>query len=384
MPTPARYSNPFATRPTRHPVESQRLRQAELFFIGLGLVAVVLQNGLHGVTNLVWWEMGLVAVVAMLFLSVSLSLRFRWSLARASFLRTRRAEIFTSVAWLAGIAAIALVWIPLRRQLGLDLSRPRAVVLWSECCLAFRAVIHVVRGTRRATGGRANPALLLVVSFLILIALGTVLLMLPRAYADRATLETGLADRLRVSLFTATSATCVTGLTVVDTGGADPYWSRLGQVVILALIQLGGLGIMTCGAFFAVTAGGSVPIRESTTLAELLESEKVGDVRRLVRTILLFTFASEIVGAALLSGLWADKTLSEQAFYSVFHSVSAFCNAGFSLTENSLLGWSTRWQVWGAAAGLIILGGLGFSVIYNVSLFARSRVTALRRDPLFG
>ena len=384
MPPAARYPNPFATRPTRHPLESRRLRHAEVFFVVLGLVAAVLQNGLHGVTSLIWWEMGLMSVLAMVFLTVSLVLRFRWSLARATFLRTRRAEILTSAVWLAGAAAILLAGGPVRRMLELDLSRPRAAVLWSECCLAFRAVIHIVRGMRKATAGGGNPAMLLVVSFLMLIGLGTVLLMLPRAAADPATLDAPFTDRLRVALFTATSATCVTGLTVVDTGGADPHWSRMGQVVILGLFQLGGLGIMTCGAFFAVAAGRSMPIRESATMAEMLESEQVGDVRRLVRAILLFTFGSELLGAVLLSGLWADLPLGERVFYSVFHSVSAFCNAGFALTQNSFVGWGTRWQVWGVLAGLIILGGLGFSVLYNVSLIVRSRLRPLPRDPLYG
>ena len=380
MRSSVRHPNPFATRPTRHPVESRRLRQTEIFFIVLGLIAAVLQNGLHGVTSLVWWEMGLVVVVAMVFLTVSVGLRYRWSLARATFLRSRRGEILVSGSWLAGVLAIVIAG----GLVAEDFSRLRGIVIWSEVCLAFRTVMHVVRGTRRATGGGRNPAMLLVSSFLILIALGTVLLMLPRAYADRATLAEPLFDRLRVAMFTATSATCVTGLTVVNTGGVDPHWSRMGQTVILLLIQLGGLGIMTCGAFFAVAAGRSVPIRESTTMAELLESDQVGDVRRLVWTILLFTLGSEVVGAVLISGLWADLPFSERVFFSVFHAVSAFCNAGFALTDNSLLGWATRWQVWGVVTGLIILGGLGFAVIYNIALLARARLTTLRADPLFG
>jgi trk system potassium uptake protein TrkH len=383
MKSPARYSNPFATRPTRHPVESWRLRQTEMFFIVLGFIATILQHGLHGVTSFVWWEMGLVTVVAMLFLTASIGLRYRWSLARATFLQTRRSELLVSAIWLAGIAAILVVGGVLRRIFAEDLGRPRAIVLWSEICLAIRVVIHMIRGIRLAAGGRRNPAMLLVVSFLLLIVVGTALLMLPRSCADHETLATPLFDRLRIALFTATSATCVTGLTVVNTGGAHPYWSPLGQVVILALIQLGGLGIMTCGAFFAV-AGGSVAIRESTTMAELLESEQIGHVRRLVLTILMFTLASEVIGAVLLSGLWDGRPFLERAFFSIFHSVSAFCNAGFTLTDNNLLGWATRWQVWGVVAGLIILGGLGFAVIYNIGLIARSRWTSLRRDPLFG
>jgi len=206
------------------------------------------------------------------------------------------------------------------------------------------------------------------------------LLMLPRARSQSAPADVSFTERFRVSLFTATSASCVTGLTVVGTG---EYWSPTGQAVILCLFQFGGLGIMTCGAFFAVAAGNQLQFRESAALRDLLESNALGDVRRLLWAIVGFTFASELIGAVFLSGLFTDLPSGQRIFHSVFHAVSAFCNAGFSLTENSLVGWGTRWQVWGVIAPLIITGGLGFAVLYNSALAMGSHFRALKKPPLF-
>src|SRR5690606_22168961 len=125
---------------------------------------------------------------------------------------------------------------------------------WSDLVIVARAFLVAIRLVRGVTAEGMNPAWLLVGSFGFLILLGTSLLMLPKCHAADAPRDECL-DRVRICLFTATSATCVTGLTVVPTGGPDAYWSATGHVVIMGLIQVGGLGIMTCGAFFAITGG---------------------------------------------------------------------------------------------------------------------------------
>jgi trk system potassium uptake protein len=204
-----------------------------------------------------------------------------------------------------------------------------------------------------------------VLSFASLIAIGTVLLMLPRC---RPAGEP--AAPLLKALFTATSASCVTGL-VLDPPGS--YWSRSGQLVILGLIQFGGLGIMTFSAFFALALGRKLPVREQMTFRELLESERIGDVGGMIRAILLLTLGIECAGAVLMSTLWPDLPLPDRVFYGVFHAVSAFCNAGFSLRDASLIGWEAKWQVWGVVPALIILGGLGFNVIDNWQRYLRAR-----------
>jgi trk system potassium uptake protein len=187
--------------------------------------------------------------------------------------------------------------------------------------------------------------------------------MLPICREQPPEFSTEIGAPLLVALFTATSATCVTGLVVVDTG---TYWTREGQLVILALIQLGGLGIMTFGAFFALGQRRGFLLRESVFMGKLLEANDVQAVRKLVVVILWFTLISESIGAALLATAAPPGPAVEQVYYGVFHSVSSFCNAGFALQENSFENQAARWQVWGVMAPLIILGGLGFEVLRNL------------------
>ena len=125
---------------------------------------------------------------------------------------------------------------------------------------------------------------------------------------------------MRVAAFTATSASCVTGLIVVPTGGPEAHWSTTGHAVILGLIQVGGLGIMTCGAFFALTTSRSLRLRESATLRELFDPDQPVNVRRMVTAILAFTFGCELAGAALLSTFWPDKPME-----SVMYDHYALC-----------------------------------------------------------
>ncbi len=243
--------------------------------------------------------------------------------------------------------------------------------------ILIRAAAATVGTTRGVAAGAFSPALLLIGSFGALITVGTLLLMLPKCRAADAP-PLPWEQRLLVAAFTSTSACCVTGLTVVPTGGEDAYWSTTGHMVIMGLFQVGGLGIMTCGAFFALTTSRSLRLRESVTLRELFDPDQPVNVRRLVFSILAFTFGIELVGAYLISGLWADRPPGERAFYSLFHAVSAFCNAGFDLTGQSFLGLGSRWQVWGVVAGLIILGGLGFGTLYNIFHTTTSRLRRRR------
>jgi trk system potassium uptake protein TrkH len=362
---------------------SQRLCFLEVSFQVLGIAATVMRHGLQHTPDAqqLELELGLVAIFAMLFLTISTWSRYRWSLSRKQFLQLHRVSVTLGLLWLVGIVSL-LIFSPLlpASWQGTPMNGWTAFVLMSELLMIVYGLAGIISVMRKATAGGTDPAIILVISFLVLIAIGTLLLMLPRARA-----ETGLeADQsgapFLTALFTSTSAGCVTGLTVVPTG---EYWSRTGQWIILCLFQIGGLGIMTLGAFFAVALGRGMMIRESATLRDLLESERLGDVRRLVQTILIFTFTAELGGAVLMSGLWSQMPKGEQFFYSLFHSVSAFCNAGVSLADNSFVGMGTRWEVWGVAAGLIVVGGLGFAVIYNVMLAAKVQFSVIRKQPLF-
>ncbi|MEZ6123504.1 MAG: potassium transporter TrkG [Planctomycetaceae bacterium] len=243
------------------------------------------------------------------------------------------------------------------------------------------AVVGVLNVCRLLARRTHNSAVLLVGSFAVMILVGTLLLKLPscRALAADGTVQP--AADWNVALFTATSASCVTGLIVEPTGS---YWSSTGHFVIFCLFQIGGLGILTFGAFIAVLSGRrGLQFREARTLRDMLDAESVQGSRRLLLTILLFTFCLEGLGAVSLLGLWPELSSGDRIWWSVFHSVSAFCNAGFSLSDDGFLNLGGRWQVWGAVTMLIILGGLGFPVIEDIWLTGRRWLKRRRVPPLF-
>ena len=332
-----------------------------------GVIAVILVHGFRDLEPNVLRLLMSALLAANLAPLVSLGLRYAWSRARSTFLRENLVSAVFCLCWLAGLLIIRIV----NGVRGPATLPTEGVLPWTEFIAFGRGTVELIRITRHISHARFNPALVLVLSFVALIGTGTLLLMLPRCRPEGQI----SADWL-TALFTSTSACCVTGLVVVDTG---TYWSRPGQCIILLLIQLGGLGIMTFGAFFAAVVGGRSTVRESATMADLLESDQLADVRGLVRAILGFTFAIEAIGAILLSGLWADLPLGERVFQSVFHSISAFCNAGFSTRAESLMHWELRWQVWGVVAALIILGGFGFTSLDN--LFQSFRTSRLLLRP---
>jgi trk system potassium uptake protein TrkH len=230
-----------------------------------------------------------------------------------------------------------------------------------------RLVVMVAKRFVSPEGGEAlaaellrRPARLLALSFAATILGGAVLLMLPVATTD------GRGTPFIDALFTATSATCVTGLTVRDTA---TYFTPLGQVVLILLIQVGGLGIMTLTTAIAALIGRRVGARQQIVAQEpIAASELAPDLRRMLRAVLVYTLVIEAVGTVLLLQPFYELTgdfLSALA-RAAFHSVSAFCNAGFALqTENlELLRGSVIINL--VIPGLIILGGLGFVVLADL------------------
>jgi len=219
----------------------------------------------------------------------------------------------------------------------------------------------------KATG--ADPLRLLLLSFAALIVTGTLLLMLPAATPPDSPI--GLID----AFFTATSATCVTGLVVRDTGAG---FTTFGQVVILCLIQLGGLGIMTFSLMLMGVLGRRVPlVYRSLVLQTLASNEDRAEFRPLLRTVLKFTLATETIGAALLFARWQPEMGTAAAAYAaVFHSISAFCNAGFSLWSDSISGWRGDAMTNFVMCALIVLGGLGFLTVHEV-ISSRGRSRAM-------
>lgn len=204
-----------------------------------------------------------------------------------------------------------------------------------------------------------RPEPLLAVTFAILIAIGTGLLCLPAAQADR---RVGILD----ALFTATSAVCVTGLITVDTATA---WSRFGQTVILVLIQLGGLGIMT----FGVIAAEVLRLRVSfATLAAsrgaLFEHHFRGDLRSALHRLLLLVLLVELFGFGLIyRGLEAGAAPHGGRFEAAFLTVSAFCNAGFSTYSDNVAGLTGSPLIMGTLMALVVVGGLGYAVLLELA-----------------
>lgn len=206
---------------------------------------------------------------------------------------------------------------------------------------------------------RLKPAQTLAMSFVLMILLGTLLLSVPQMVVDPSKIS--FID----ALFTATSAATVTGLSLFP---ISEFYRAGGQWVILLLIQLGGLGIMTFGALLSLITHRHIRLHDAVLLHGALETESVGTVKKEIQLIFLITLTIEAMGALLLWLSFPSET-PFPLFQAIFHSVSAFCNAGFSLFPNNLEGYVSEFSVNGVIAALIILGGLGFPVLNNLSQY---------------
>nr|WP_246020904.1 potassium transporter TrkG [Arthrobacter echini] len=205
-----------------------------------------------------------------------------------------------------------------------------------------------------------HPAQVIALGFASAILGGTVLLMLPTSRVGP-----GGASFLE-ALFTATSAVCVTGLTVVDT---PVYWTGAGQVIILALIQIGGFGIMSFASLLGVLLARHLGLRSRISTAAETKSVGIGDVRRILLGILKITLLVEAITAVLLSGRFFvgyDRGPAEALWLGVFHAVSACNNAGFALFSDNLVGYVGDPWICLPVAGAVILGGLGFPVLFEL------------------
>lgn len=220
-------------------------------------------------------------------------------------------------------------------------------------------LFRAVDARRKAEKTRLAPAQLFVLSFAFMILLGTGFLILPVATKSG---NISVID----ALFTATSATCVTGLVVVDTGS---YFTRFGQIVILFLIQIGGLGLMTVTTFFSLIIRRDISIGEMLVISDVMSFRSLSQLSRLIISIFLVTILFEGIGVLLLCLVWSgigDFDHGSVLYYAIFHSISAFCNAGFSLFSNNLEGFRDSLPVNLIITSLIICGGIGFTVLNNL------------------
>ena len=217
-----------------------------------------------------------------------------------------------------------------------------------------------------------NPTILFVISFIGLILIGTVLLMLPRT-----TLEAPLS--FVDAFFMATSAVCITGLSVTD---ISTNFSLFGQTIIMLLIQVGGLGIMTFTGFFGYFFSGGFSFKNQLMFGEILGENKLNDVVSTLLTIIFITLLFELIGGTFiyftLDPMLFDST-GERIFFAAFHAISSFCNAGFSILSDGITNpeyrYNYNFQI--VLTLIFVLGGLGFGTVYNFYTYLKGKANAI-------
>lgn len=290
--------------------------------------------------------------------------------------------------WLdIGLLLVVLVYPFIQFEFAADASGPvlklsALYIAVMQAALAVRLTIEAVRLNLVISRSGLHPSRFMVITFLGLIIAGTLALALPRATTERVESAPGFSipRHLLNCAFTATSAVCVTGLTVYDT---ERDFTRFGQWIILLLMQAGGLGIMVSGSLLSVLAQRQLSLRQSLAIQDVFSYRTLGRIRDMVVFIVVFTVVIECYGTIALYPMFDHiEDTWIRLFYSVFHAVSAFCNAGFSLEGDNLVSYRFALPVYTAVMPLIVLGGLGFPVLYDLWLGMATTVRrrlALRR-----
>ncbi|WP_349763602.1 TrkH family potassium uptake protein [Fusobacterium sp. SYSU M8D902] len=213
---------------------------------------------------------------------------------------------------------------------------------------------------------KLSPSRKLILGFLLAILIGTILLMMPFS------LNEGESLSFISSLFTIVSAICVTGLTVVDTA---TVFSPIGTTIIIFFIQLGGLGVMTFSSILFLATGKKMTFHERELLKEERNADNSGEIADFIKKLLFIVFTIESIGAIILTMEFMDQMSFWKALYfGVFHSISAFCNAGFALFSNNLEGFKSNVTVNLTIGYLITLGGIGFAVITSFVAVIRNGI----------
>ena len=223
--------------------------------------------------------------------------------------------------------------------------------------VAIEALLKISAVITHSLSTKISPSWIMVVSFLTMIFAGTGLLLLPRATVNGISFFD--------ALFTATSAVCVTGLTTIDVATT---FTTAGHIIILFLIQLGGIGIMTFTSFFGLMFAGRHPSQNKMLIKDLIDPDNsVSQIFTTLRNIIFITIAIELLGALFIYEAMGNYTLYG-AFEAIFHSVSAFCNAGFSTLETGLFhpNFRNNYLLLNSLSWLIILGGIGFPILFNL------------------
>jgi Trk-type K+ transport system membrane component len=305
-------------------------------------------------------------------LLITLSFLMGIRLLLESFITKKKwARIFTIVGWVF-VLLLTVYILPVKTSQGAVLSnRDLGYKLMIHAVIVLAFITEISYFLRFIYTRAVNPGLIFIGSFGIMILLGAFLLKLPNA-------ATGHTSTIN-AIFTSASAVCVTGLIVVDTA---THFTPFGQFIILVLIQTGGLGFMTFAGLLAYAVAGNTSFRTQLALTNVMSSHRMSDVMHFVYQVVFITFLFESVGAICiyfsLDNVAFPRSI-DKIFFSVFHSVSAFCNAGFSTYTNGLnepvIKFNYSLQLF--LATLIILGGMGFPIVFNLYRFLKIRAKNL-------
>ncbi len=293
-------------------------------------------------------------------------IRILYSFERLKFLQRTRFEGALMGIILVNEFSTYVLQAPLIYNLFESIGIPLSVEIYRAAVSLYMLVLLIVELLETKIHLKTiqlKPSFIFILSFLFLIFVGAGLFMLPKM--------SNAPDGIRFidALFMATSASCVTGLSVVDPG---TYFTFSGQVVLLILVQMGGLGILTFTTFFVSLMRQGVGIKQHVAMHQLLESESLISSKQMLRNLVLLTLTIESIGAFAVFLSWGPEAqftnLGSKLFFSVFHAVSAFCNAGFSLYPQGLFTEPVRYAyvLHLIIAMLIIFGGLGFPTIVDV------------------
>lgn len=344
-------------RARREPAWVEAFRRVVTVAVLVSLVTIVIESGYRlGLPPALRWLVSILDYLILGLFAADIVVGYVFARSRWQHFRRR---------WLDLAVFVPVIVSLLMHRSGTPFIIVRQLVIVGQAFTRTRRFAGLVSRLR------LQPVTMLALSFVGLIAAGTLLLTFPSATTC------GRGAPFIDALFTSTSAVCVTGLIVRDT---PVFFSRFGQLVILGLIQLGGIGIMTFSAGLAAVFTRRVGLARRRMVADIVEQVGDVDIVRTLRYIIGFTLLAEVAGAALLFARFLpDFTHPLEALYCAgFHSVSAFCNAGFSVFSNSLEGYAGDPAVNLVIIGLVVAGGLGFVVVHE--LLNRN---TLRRGPAF-
>ncbi|WP_266204420.1 TrkH family potassium uptake protein [Pontibacter kalidii] len=303
--------------------------------------------------------------ILMVFVVIYL-LRILYAFERVKFLRRTRFEGLLMLVVFINEFSTYVLGVPLIYNIFDSIGISMSVELYRASVSLYMLLLLVIELLETRVHLKTlqlKPGITFLLSFITLITIGTGLFMLPKM--------TTTPDGMRFidALFMATSASCITGLVVVDPG---TYFTLSGQVLLLVLVQLGGLGVMTFATFFASLMRQGMGIKQHVALHQIMDSESLLSAKGLLSKLITLTLTIEAIGAVIIFATWSPEVqfsnLGSKIFYSVFHAVNGFCNAGFSLFPEGLYTQPLRfgYVMHLSVAALIILGGLGFPTMLDV------------------